>query len=173
MLRPTLIHRTPAGQWLVGVVILFVAAGCKQRTTVCENPSYFRRMALAPEAPAGSFAAAAPGPAVAAEEILLRPEYVVFRDRKHVTIGFMSYGHTSSYADFVFHPDAGEARSEARPAVTYAMARISDGHRQRVRVGFRSSLCTEEEFKASLCSQHRGGEVDLLAEMACQDVAAR
>ena len=148
---------------IVTLLALSAVAGCKQRVTTCEKPSYFRRIA-----PATSFATAARGPEVKREEILVRPEHAVFKDGRHVTLGFRLYGHTSLYADLVFLHAVEEARPEKGTGTTYPMARIADGSQERLRIGFRSALCSDEEFKTSFCLKHSGGEVDLLAEMTCR-----
>jgi hypothetical protein len=169
----TLASRSAARRRVTALAFLLVGVmGCKERHTICDHPLYFRQPTQPKGSPAISLAATPYGPIVPAGKIIYGVDKVFFDERGRVTASFWSYD-VSVLTELSFSPSEEKAYPPNDPTEVYRMARFWDGNRERVRFGFRTAPCMDEDNAAFFYCSKFGEEVDLVSEMTCRDETRR
>lgn len=98
------------------------------------------------------------------------PLFITLSDGTHVRSEWLSSGHVASYASLVYSPGEALARGVKNPADVYPMKRLTDGPSERVRLGFRSSICMDAEAVPGNgpCREYSQQQHRFIADMLCK-----
>ena len=147
------------------LLAVFALAGCKPRQ-VCESEAYFEVMEPMRKTDTAPFAIDRPGRRIPRETLAELPTFLTFLNESHARTGWLSYGHVSSYAEVRYSPAEGLARNLKDPEDVFPMLRLVDASPERVRLGFRSTVCLDPS--GGSCQTYGTEDLFLVADMVCE-----
>lgn len=155
--------------WLLFATMLGLM-GCKPRPLECEAEKYFQ--VADPQQSAGeeTFDIDRLGPEVPRARLFSMPLFMTLSGGTHVRSEWLSSGHVASYASLVYSPREALARGVKNPADVYPMKRLTGGPSERVRLGFRSSICVDTEASQvnGSCREYGQQQHLFIADMLCK-----
>lgn len=162
--------------WWTWVVLASLLTGCcksqkaqEPRELVCEPIAFFEVLEPERDAGAAPFSIERFGPEVKGGFNSL--EFVDFKDDNHVQVTW-NIGTDliiESSEDLVYSPVDGLARDVDQPQNVHPMRRFFDGKSERVRFGFRSTICRQPGMDGLyVFCKHTEEELFLVADMYCR-----